>query len=78
MRALVTPEQTCAYLSMLAAEQRLKVSLHSHFQPLDWFVENKVTLNDATTIMGNNTTLMWQHSFQIFKKLGVKFNDLYL
>eukprot|EP00795_Rhopilema_esculentum_P000057 gene57-9664_t len=24
MRALVTPEQTCAYLSMLAAEQRLK------------------------------------------------------
>ena len=27
MRALVTPEQTCAYLSMLAAEQRLKVIL---------------------------------------------------
>ena len=27
MRALVTPEQTCAYLSMLAAEQRLKVRI---------------------------------------------------
>jgi len=27
MRTLVTPEQTCAYLSMLAAEQRLKVVL---------------------------------------------------
>ena len=26
MRALVTPEQTCAYYSMIAAEQRLKVS----------------------------------------------------
>ncbi len=25
MRALVTPEQCCAYLSMQAAEQRLKV-----------------------------------------------------
>lgn len=27
MRALVTPEQCCAYLSMQAAEQRLKVGL---------------------------------------------------
>ena len=26
MRALVTPEQCCGYLSMQAAEQRLKVS----------------------------------------------------
>ena len=26
MRAMVTPEQTCAYFSMLAAEQRLKVN----------------------------------------------------
>ena len=26
MRALVSPEQCCAYYSMLAAEQRLKVS----------------------------------------------------
>ena len=25
MRAMVTPEQTCAYYQMLAAEQRLKV-----------------------------------------------------
>lgn len=25
MRAMVTPEQTCAYFQMLAAEQRLKV-----------------------------------------------------
>lgn len=27
MRAMVTPEQTCAYFQMLAAEQRLKVKL---------------------------------------------------
>lgn len=27
MRALVTPEQCCAYLSMQAAEQRLKVGI---------------------------------------------------
>ena len=59
MRALVTPEQTCAYLSMLAAEQRLKVSSFSHFQPSDRFMENKVTLNDANAIMGNNARLMW-------------------
>ena len=28
MRALVSPEQCCAYYSMLAAEQRLKVGCH--------------------------------------------------
>ena len=27
MRVMVTPEQTCAYFSMLAAEQKLKVSI---------------------------------------------------
>lgn len=31
MRALVSPEQCCAYYSMLAAEQRLKVSLNPMF-----------------------------------------------
>lgn len=31
MRALVTPEQCCAYLSMQAAEQRLKVA-HQSFR----------------------------------------------
>ena len=30
MRAMVTPEQTCAYYMMLAAEQRLKVH-NKHF-----------------------------------------------
>ena len=30
MRAMVSPEQCCAYYSMLAAEQRLKVSLSHH------------------------------------------------
>jgi hypothetical protein len=36
MRAMVSPEQCCAYYSMLAAEQRLKVSLTMTFS-LNYF-----------------------------------------
>jgi hypothetical protein len=31
IRAMVSPEQCCAYFSMIAAEQRLKVSQHRRY-----------------------------------------------
>lgn len=42
MRAMVSPEQCCAYYSMLSAEQRLKVShlvLNVKIHQLDWMTK---------------------------------------
>ena len=35
LRSMITPEQVCAYHSMLAAEHRLKVSHEDHISSLD-------------------------------------------
>lgn len=49
MRAMVTPEQTCAYYQMLAAEQRLKVDLKGDFVycMVTHFFSNTLILNST-------------------------------
>lgn len=41
IRAMVSPEQCCAYFSMIAAEQRLKVIIYLVYAMIFFFIHNK-------------------------------------
>lgn len=73
MRALVSPEQCCAYYSMLAAEQRLKVSL----KPM--FIRQLCTTEEKEgSSQFSRSLCSWNRSYSHWLRITYSFCHLFL